>query len=196
MKYELRDGTAVYPFLLEVEEVNCYLCVCPETQRAVLVDAGDFSRELEDFINAENIKVEAILLTHTHYDHTGGLDRAVPELGATVYVHEGGTGAVTRFRAEGAQDGVPFSAAGFEITPLATEGHTPDSMCYLIGDALFTGDTLFNGSVGGTTQRRQFCRETDNIREKIFHLSDNIVVFPGHGPATTVGIERVFNPFF
>jgi glyoxylase-like metal-dependent hydrolase (beta-lactamase superfamily II) len=196
MKNKLRGGTIVYPFLLEVEDVNCYLCVNSETKRAVLVDAGEFSSEIEDLLKREKIKVEAILLTHTHYDHIGGLNKAVPALGATVYVHEKGESAVGQFRHEGVKDGAAFSAAGFEIIPLATEGHTPDSMCYLIDDALFTGDTLFNGSVGGTSQRAQFCQETDNVREKLFRLADNVVVFPGHGPATTVGIERVCNPFF
>jgi hydroxyacylglutathione hydrolase len=196
MKHALRDGTIVYPFLLQAEEANCFLCVNAESRRAVLVDAGDFSGELRDFIKSENLKVEAILLTHTHYDHTGGLDRAVPELGAAVYVHEAGTGAVRQCKPTAARDGVPFSAAGFEITPLATEGHTADSMCYLIRSALFTGDTLFNGSVGGTSKRQQFRQETDNIRKKIFSLPDDVVIFPGHGPTTTVGIERVCNPFF
>jgi len=196
MKYELRDGTVVYPFLLEVEDVNCYVCVDSGSKRGVLVDAGDFSQELEDFIKQENIEIDAVLLTHTHYDHTGGLDRAVPALGAAVRVHERGVGAVRRFDPVAVKDGEAFSAGGFYVMPLATEGHTPDCMCYLIGDALFTGDTLFNGSVGGTSQREQFSLETENVRQKIFRLSDNVVVFPGHGPATTVGIERVFNPFF
>jgi hydroxyacylglutathione hydrolase len=196
MRHALRDGTIVYHFLLDVEEVNCYLCVNPNSRRAVLVDAGDFSGELETFIKNENLKVEAILLTHTHYDHTGGLDRAVGALGAAVHVHERGLSAVKQSRPVAASDGKTFTAAGFEITPLATEGHTPDSICYLIGDALFTGDTLFNGSVGGTSKREQFRQETDNVRGKIFRLADDVVVFPGHGPATTVGIERVCNPFF
>ena len=120
----------------------------------------------------------------------------VPRLGAEVFVHHAGQGAVKGHKAKGVRDTDVLSLEGFEVEVYTTEGHTQDSCCYRIGEALFTGDTLFNGSVGGTGSRELFCQETDNIRAKIFKLPDGTAVFPGHGPPTTVGIERVCNPFF
>jgi glyoxylase-like metal-dependent hydrolase (beta-lactamase superfamily II) len=195
MKCELRDGAVVHQFVLDVEEVNSHLIVDPDSRKAILVDVGAFDKKIRGVIEAENLRVVAILLTHTHYDHIGGLKDAAA-LGAEVFVHHAGEGAVKGHKAKGVRDTDVLSLEGFDIEVYTTEGHTQDSCCYRIGEALFTGDTLFNGSVGGTGSRELFCQETDNIRAKIFKLPDGTAVFPGHGPPTTVGIERVCNPFF
>jgi hydroxyacylglutathione hydrolase len=195
MKCVLKSGVVVHSFLLEVEDVNCHVYSDPATGRALLFDVGEYSEELAELISGEGMKMEAILLTHTHYDHVGGLKDAADALATEVFVHHRGRGAVKVPGAKAVRDRDVLSVGGFEIEVLATEGHTPDSCCYLVGGALFTGDTLFNGSVGGTAGRDLFSEETGNIREKILTLPDETVVFPGHGPATTVGIERVCNPF-
>jgi hydroxyacylglutathione hydrolase len=196
MKCALRDGLVVYQFVLDVEEVNSHLCADPESGRAILVDVGEFTAQMTDVLRAGGFKVPAILLTHTHYDHIGGLDDAAAALDAEIFVHHSGLGAVKGYEAKAVRDTDVLSVGGFEIEVFTTKGHTQDSCCYRIGEALFTGDTLFNGSVGGTGSRDLFRQETDNIRKKIFKLPDHVVVFPGHGPPTTVGIERVCNPFF
>ncbi len=195
MSYRFKDGRIVHSFLLDVEDANCHLCCDLASGRAILIDAGEYSEALRDRIEEEKLQVEAILLTHTHYDHAGGVEEAAASLRAEVFVHHRGRESLKKVKAKAVRDGDVLSTGGFEIKVLATEGHTPDACCYLIGEALFTGDTLFNGSVGGTGTRDLFVQETENIKEKILTLPDRISVFPGHGPATTVGIERAFNPF-
>ncbi len=196
MKCVLKNGRVVHSVLLEAEEANCHLYSDPSTGRALLIDVGEFSDRLKGLISAEGLTIDAILLTHTHYDHVGGLKQAVSSLGAEIFVHHQGRGALKASGAKGVQDRDVLSIGGFDIEMLATEGHTPDSCCYLVGGALFTGDTLFNGSVGGTANVDLFRQETGSVREKILTLPDETAVFPGHGPSTTVGIERVCNPFF
>jgi hydroxyacylglutathione hydrolase len=196
MKCVLKDGVVVYSFLLEVEDANCHVYSDPATRKALLFDVGEYNDQLKELVSGEGLKIEGILLTHTHYDHVGGLVDAAAALQAQVFVHHRGRGAVKAPGAKAVRDRDVLSFGGFEIEVLATEGHTPDSCCYLVGRALFTGDTLFNGSVGGTADRDLFLEETGHVRDKILTLPDETAVFPGHGPATTVGIERVCNPFF
>jgi hydroxyacylglutathione hydrolase len=196
MKCVLKDGAVVHSFLLEVEDANCHLYSDPATRRALLFDVGEYNEALAELISGEGLKVEGIFLTHTHYDHVGGLVEAASSLQAQVFVHHAGKGAVKVSGAKTVRDTDVLSIGEFQVEALATEGHTPDSCCYLIGGALFTGDALFNGSVGGTADRDRFLEETGKLRTKILTLPDETAIFPGHGPATTVGIERVCNPFF
>jgi hydroxyacylglutathione hydrolase len=173
-------------FITEANEGNVYVVGCEETREAVLIDAGAFDDRVVEFVRERGLTVKAILLTHMHYDHTGGVDG---------YEREFGCGAVN---AGALAEGQTFEFGRLSLRALSTSGHTPDSTTYVLDSegVAFTGDALFAGSIGGTAGPREQAEEIANIRQKIFTLPDETVLFTGHGPATTVGAEKAHNPFF
>ena len=179
--------------LTEVNEANTYVVGCPETKEALLVDAAAWDPRIPRFLEAHDLTLSAVFITHDHYDHTGGLKDAVEATGAAAY--SGGTqagGVPTRQVRHG--DVVNFGNVDAKV--IATPGHTPNGLSLIVRDRVFTGDALFAGSVGGTTSPRNARQQADHIREHIFPLPDEFEIHPGHGPSSTVAIERQFNPFF
>ena len=186
--------------IVEVNETNVYLVACPITRQACLIDAGGFDARVVDVARANDLDMRAILITHDHYDHTGGLDeylKAFP--GCEIMAGGGRAGG---HKAITVADGQELRGGDVTVRVLTIGGHTPDSVAYLFTSpgppaaaALFSGDALFAGSVGGA-HGAAHDQEIDAIRRKMFTLPESTPVYPGHGPATTVGIEKHSNPFF
>jgi glyoxylase-like metal-dependent hydrolase (beta-lactamase superfamily II) len=191
---------------------------CEDTRNAVLIDPGDEVAGLLAFADRENLAIRHILLTHAHVDHVTGVARAKRATGAPVYLHRDDLflyeRAVDMGRMFGLQVEPPppidvFYAPGqtiafgnFTVTWHHTPGHCPGGVCLQIGRTgtagkdLFVGDTLFAGSIGRTDLTGGDHQVLiASIRNVLFALGDDAIVYPGHGPTTTIGAERRTNPF-
>jgi len=180
------------PFLLNVNESNAFVLACEETQEALLVDIGHLDGHIEDFLHEQRLRLTTVFITHDHYDHTGGLRSATNHY--DVHVLSGG--AVGGAKARKVAHGDEVRVGKLTGRVLATPGHTNDSISLVFPGIVFTGDALFSGSIGGVSSPQSGRIEVDHIRRNIFTLPDDYEIHPGHGPASTVGIERHHNPFF
>jgi glyoxylase-like metal-dependent hydrolase (beta-lactamase superfamily II) len=197
---------------------NGYLVSCETTKEAVYIDPGDEVDELVADAQLSGLKVTMILLTHAHFDHITGVARAKSAFGAPIWLHRDDLflydGAMDQGRLFGmavaTQPPVDhFYAPGQRLTfgryvvdVRHTPGHCPGGVCLAIGPAdaaareLFVGDTLFAGSIGRTdlpgADHEQLLR---SIREELLVYPDDTIVHSGHGPDTTIGVERTSNPF-
>jgi hydroxyacylglutathione hydrolase len=207
------DTQAVGPFFK-----NGFVLGCEETREAVLIDPGDEVDSLLAFAERNALVIRHILLTHAHVDHVTGVAAAKRALGAPVYLHRDdlflyenavGQGAMFGLRVEAPPPVDVFYAPGqviafgnYEARPHHTPGHCPGGVCLQIGKTgtigklLFVGDTLFAGSIGRTDlPGGDHATLIRSIRAVLFPFGDDAVVYPGHGPATTIGQERRTNPF-
>ena len=172
----------------------CYLLTCRQTGAAAVVDTGGNPDEVIAEVNKRRLKPSCILITHEHSDHTGGLRKLQISTQAQVFASEMAAIPAEVRECNKLQDGAEIELGNLNIKLLHTPGHTQGSCCYQVSKALFAGDTIFAGSVG----RGNFSYPSllESIRAKIFTLDDEIHIFPGHGPVTTVGQEKAHNPFF
>lgn len=206
-------------FVFNHIEVNTYL-VYDETLSCVVIDPGMETAEENEvftsFINRNNLKIKAVLLTHTHIDHISGL-RCLYDLYKTpVYLHEDAKkilhqaeiyASVMGFETGNLED-IPVTTIDHggiitfgqsQIEALFVPGHAAGSLCFCLHSdkAVFSGDALFNRSIGRTDlPTGNFQQLLDNLRTKVLSLPDDYTVFPGHGPETTIGYEKEHNPFF
>lgn len=180
----------VEKILLSVNETNCYVAACATSKDTLIVDPGEYDDRIGDIIKEKGLTVRHIFVTHDHYDHTGGIDEVMSRFGGELLSWSG----IGRGKKVKDGDSVPLGKVQGKV--LFTPGHTADSISLVIGDHVFVGDAIFAGSVGGTSSREDHERLISAIRDQIFPLGDHIGIHTGHGPCTTVGIERVFNPFF
>ena len=191
---------------------NSYLVIDEETRDAVVIDANFEPDDILRLIRERDAKVKAILLTHTDVDHIAGLTGLAQELGPIpVAVHDSERGVLVDgkpLRSEFASastrpanvvnlvPGTPFTAGSLEFEVIHTPGHSPGGVSLRIGNAVFTGDALFAGSIGRSDFRNSDSRALlEGIRTRLLTLPDGLVVYSGHGPATTIGQERRSNPF-
>ncbi|AWB45966.1 metal-binding protein [Paenibacillus sp. CAA11] len=200
-------------FSLGPLQTNAYLIQGEEPGKAIIIDPGmnpgPLLRRIAD------LDIEAILLTHAHFDHIGGVDEIRKAKDCPVYVHpleadwldtpklNGSTMwpqvtppiAVDRAEYDLAQ-GQKLSFLGHEFEVFHTPGHSPGSVSFLCGNHLFSGDVLFRAGVGRTDLPGGRERDLiDSIRLTLYRMEDGVTVYPGHGPRTTIGYERAHNPY-
>lgn len=193
---------------------NCWLASCGRTGETVLIDpGGDVDRALA-LVEQAGQRVVRIFCTHGHIDHVAGGAEAQARTGAPLQIHAAdepwldalprqaemfGFDAVERPRVDHRhQDGEPFRVGEVEGRVIHTPGHSAGSCCLVFPDekVVFTGDTLFAGSVGRTDlPGGDFDALFESIRDRLFTLGDDVRFHPGHGPSGTVGEERQANPF-
>lgn len=183
-------------FLLNIIEVNAFIFGCAQTREAVLVDVGDCDPRLAEFVDKNRLKLTTIFITHDHYDHVQGLADARKTFGATVISGVADPGGHEADIVVQHGDSIELGAMAGRVVD--TSGHTPVGLSLIFDDqkTVFSGDALFAGSVGGTSARDDYDRQIENIRNNLFSLPDDFEVHTGHGPSTTIGIERRYNPFF
>ena len=183
-------------------ETNCYIVTDEATLDCAVIDPGDESNAILDYLEEHHLHCRAILLTHGHYDHVGAVEGVQEETGATVWMHEGDDARVRRnphfpfalpVGGKYYQDGdvVEVGALRFEV--IATPGHTPGGVTLRCGEALFTGDTLFKGSCGRADLPGGDMEEELRSLKKICALPGEYEVYPGHMDASTLERERMFN---
>ncbi|MBC5798482.1 MAG: MBL fold metallo-hydrolase [Candidatus Eremiobacteraeota bacterium] len=180
---------------------NGYLFFLQDGKTAALIDPAGLPQTLMNAIAEGPYALRYILITHKHEDHcdaTADVARAFPD--AQIVMHRADAFAIGPLAAKALPivdgDELPFGDAA-SIRMLHTPGHTDGSSSFLFRSTLFTGDTLFAGSVGGAAgDRSTYGDILDSVRTKFFALDDATVVMPGHGPPSTIGEERAHNPFF
>jgi len=179
--------------------MNGFLLVCPDTNKAAFVDPGFEFGKIMGLIERNTTCLEKILITHGHYDHITALRDLAQETGAEVFVSSTDatmlkddasliTGQI------GGND--RLNVGNIQLRVAETNGHTPGGISYIGQGFAFVGDALFAGSLGGTRKKENYGIQKSAVERNILSLIDSTVLFPGHGPATTVGEERKYNPFY
>ncbi len=177
-----------------------YLVGASEGAGAVLIDPSWDAKTLIAAARSEKRTIEALLATHTHFDHVNALDEIARELKVPVYVHEKETGELpTGLTILPTADKSHITASGLDIVCLHTPGHTTGSQCFFVNGALFTGDTLFVGACGRVDLEGGSPTQMAASLARLATLPEATVVFPGHDyggtPTSTIGDEKNHNPY-
>jgi len=184
-------------------EVKGYLLFDSGTKDAVFIDTAYNAGAMLAEIKNRGLKLVGVCLTHGHTDHAGGLDHIVKEWPVPVYLGNGDFPLLPWKPVQESlvvpHDQQKISVGVLAVNCLATPGHTPGGFCFQvrIGDQelCFVGDTLFAGSIGRSNPFSLYSNHLHSVRECVLQLSDDTVLLPGHGPATTVKEEKMYNPF-
>lgn len=183
-------------------EANCYIVSNEETLECVVIDPGDESNTILNYLEDNKLICRAVLLTHGHYDHTGAALAVAGETGVPIYINEKdcapkGSYDPMRFSLpEGGRflsDGDVLELAGMKFEIMETPGHTPGGVTIRCGEALFTGDTLFKGSCGRVDFAGGDLEQELQSLKRLCSLPGNYEVYPGHMDSTTLEQERCFN---
>jgi len=195
---------------------NCYIVSCSDTNEGVVIDAGDEGETILSAVDRLGVRITAILQTHAHLDHVGALDQVAPALAVPVWMHkdevpvyEGveqqatmfGLGAPKRVPIDRMlEDGEKINIGNLVAEVVHAPGHSPGSVCFYFANEtpprIIVGDVLFKGSIGRTDLPGGDYGTIMNTLAGVFlPLSDDTIVYSGHGPETTIGEEKRLNPF-
>ncbi len=212
--YGMTQGTTRYykKITLGPLEENCFILWTKSSRKGVIMDPGAEPERILEVVQEKRLKIERIINTHCHVDHVGAVGKIQQKLGVPFYIQRRdeffledleekaiffGIEDVVRPEVSGYLEGDELlEVAGLEIKVIHTPGHTPGGLCFLVQDHLFSGDTLFAGSIGRTDFEGGSIEELmESLSRRILPLGDHVRVLPGHGPDSTIGWERRTNLF-
>ena len=204
----------VEKYVVGIIGTNCYLIINEDTKETVIVDPGGYPEELKREIKEKGLDIQAVILTHAHFDHIMGPNDVMKDYPVPVYIEEHDKEMLTDDNAnlsggymnggfkftdvKTVADGQVLELAGFRFQVIHTPGHTPGGCCYYVEEegVLFSGDTLFQASVGRTDFPGGSASDlVRSIKEKLLILPEETHVYPGHMEETTIGYEKLYNPF-
>ncbi len=191
---------------------NCFILGCERTRKAAVIDPGAESAKILMKLATLQLSVECILNTHGHFDHVGANKKLREATKAPLMIHAADQPMLSFLRQTAAQfglsaedspqpdkllqDGDVIPVGDIRLQVIHTPGHTPGGVSFYTPDVVFVGDTLFAGSIGRTDfPGGDYDTLIRSIQKRLFPLGDHVTVYCGHGPETTIGRERRFNPF-
>ena len=194
-------------------QANCYIVGCDETKEAAVIDPGDDADIILAKLKKSSLAAKYLINTHGHFDHVGANKVLKEKTGGAIVIHRADAhmlGDLSKAAATWGmrvQDSPPpdmevdegdiLTVGSIELKVLHTPGHSPGGISLVGKGAVFVGDTLFMGSIGRTDfPGGDYQTLISSVRDKLFPLGDDMTVYCGHGPSTTIGRERKFNPFF
>lgn len=194
--------------------VNCILIGCKETRQAVVVDPGDEAERILDAVDGHKLDLIAIINTHGHFDHVGANKQLKQTLNVPIYIHPADAALLERVAVtanmyglsgenspqpdQNLEHGQTIKVGNLSMQVIHTPGHTPGCCCLYLEQEqlLISGDTLFADGVGRTDlPGGSTVQLVDSIKTRLFTLPDGVQVYPGHGPATSIGHEKKHNPY-
>ena len=199
-------------FVTGIIGTNTYVAYNETTKEAVLVDPAACTKKLMHFIEEEGLSMKAVLLTHGHFDHIGGLEKTKAQTGAKVYIYADDADTLTSAGKNlSTMVGQPMNpgpadvllrdgdeveiSPNIKLTTIHTPGHTVGSCCFVGEDVIFSGDTLFEGSIGRTDFPGGSYENMMKSLSRLMTYDDDMTVLPGHGENTDIAYERARNPF-
>jgi glyoxylase-like metal-dependent hydrolase (beta-lactamase superfamily II) len=190
---------------------NCYLIACDETREGIIIDPGAEAKQIMKMVEKANVTVKYIINTHGHVDHVGANEEVRKATGAPILIHEADGEMCKKPHASLAafvgkvklaepdrllKEGDKITVGNLTIEVIETPGHTLGSVTLVVDGKLFTGDTLFSGSIGRTDlPGGSYEQIIASIKEKLLPFPNETVAYPGHGPETTIADEKQYNPF-
>ena len=175
-------------------DVNCYAISCADTKEAVVIDPGLPADKIADQVR--DLKVRWIVATHCHPGHVGGKDDLKQLVGGETALHSLDAKQFLRSADRYLFDGDELEFGQFKLTVMHTPGHTPGSVCYLVANHAFVGDTILAGGIGRQMPETDLRRQMMSIGTKLLKLPLTTALYPGHGPATSLERELQQNPIF
>jgi hydroxyacylglutathione hydrolase len=193
-------------------QANCFILGDEQTKEGVVIDPGDEARRILTVLQKQGLTLKYIINTHGHFDHVGANKALKDATGAPVLIHPGDAPMLSNLSASAGmwgmraqdspadqflEDGDRVAFGQITLEVIHTPGHSPGGISLYTPKVVFVGDTLFAGSIGRTDfPGGDYDLLISGVQKRLFVLEDDVQVFPGHGPATTIGYEKEHNPFF